>query len=97
MSVYSPHDESLVAENVQVAGQADIDAAVAAARAAFKGEWSKWTGAQRTKVMLKFADLVDKHASELAEWESKTMGQPIQVATMILGMVSTVYRCVSGV
>lgn len=34
LSIYSPHDESLVLNGVQVASQADVDKAVAAARAA---------------------------------------------------------------
>lgn len=95
LSIYSPHDESLVADNIHVAGQVDVDAAVSAARAAFKGEWSTFTGVQRTKVMLKFADLIEKNASELASWEAKAMGMPIQVATMISNMAAGTIRCTS--
>lgn len=76
-----------------MAGQDDVDAAVAAARAAFKGEWSKYTGAQRTKVMLKFADLIEKNAGELGAWESKAMGMPVSVAAMILNLTAEVFRC----
>jgi aldehyde dehydrogenase (NAD+) len=82
-----------VADNIQVAGQADIDHAVTSARAAFKGEWSKWTPAQRSKAMLKFADLIDEHAKDIAQWETKSMGQPINIAVWIVSMISTVYRC----
>ncbi|KAF2474059.1 aldehyde dehydrogenase [Lindgomyces ingoldianus] len=96
LSIYSPHDESLVADKVQVAGQADVDAAVAAARAAFKGPWSKFTGPQRTKVMLNFADLLDKHAAEIAPLEANSMGMPLQVVNMILGMTSSVFRYYAG-
>jgi len=76
-----------------VAGQADVDAAVAAARAAFKGEWSTWTPTQRTKAMNKLADLIDEHAEELALWESKCMGQPVGIAKMVVGMCSSAFRC----
>jgi aldehyde dehydrogenase (NAD+) len=76
-----------------VAGQVDVDAAVAAARAAFKGEWSKWTPTQRTKTMNKLADLIDERAEELALWESRCMGQPIGVAKMIIGVASSAFRC----
>ncbi|ORY00299.1 aldehyde dehydrogenase [Clohesyomyces aquaticus] len=96
LSVYNPHDESLVAENVQVAGQADVDAAVAAAKAAFKGPWSKLTGPERSKLMLKFADLLDKHATEIAPLESKATGQPVQVTMMLLGMTSSAFRYYAG-
>lgn len=38
-----------------------------AARAAFdKGVWSRIAGAERKKVLLRFADLMEKHATELA-------------------------------
>jgi aldehyde dehydrogenase (NAD+) len=94
LSVYSPHDESLVADNIQVAGQEDVDAAVAAARAAFKGgEWSKFTPAQRSAVMLKFADLLEKNSAELGLWESKSMGMPAGIAGWMLKLTATVFRC----
>lgn len=35
LSIYSPNDDSLVTDQVQVASEKDVDAAVAAARAAF--------------------------------------------------------------
>ncbi|KAF2004473.1 aldehyde dehydrogenase [Amniculicola lignicola CBS 123094] len=96
LSVYSPHDESLVSDKIQVAGQPDIDAAVAAARAAFKGEWSKWTGPQRSKVMLKLADLIDQNVEKLAPWESKAMGQPVNVAKMMYGITASIFRYYAG-
>ncbi|KAF2790267.1 putative aldehyde dehydrogenase [Melanomma pulvis-pyrius CBS 109.77] len=96
LSIYNPHDESLVADNIHVAGQEDVDAAVAAARAAFKGEWSKYTGAQRTKVMLKFADLIEKNAGELGAWESKSMGMPVSVTAMILNLTAEIFRYYAG-
>lgn len=94
LSVYSPHDESLVADNIQVAGEADVDAAVAAARAAFKGgEWSKFSAAKRSQVMLKFADLIEKNSAELGLWESKSMGMPAGIAAWMLNLTATVFRC----
>ena len=96
LSIYNPHDESLVTDDVHVAGQADVDAAVAAARAAFKGEWSTWKPAQRSAVMLKLADLIDKNASDLAPLEAKAMGQPIPVVMMLLAMTSSTFRYYAG-
>jgi aldehyde dehydrogenase (NAD+) len=93
ITIHSPHNESLVADNIQVAGQADVDAAAAAARAAFKGEWSRWTPAQRTKAMNKLADLIDEKTEELALWESKCMGQPIEIAKLVTGLASAGIRC----
>src|SRR5215470_17273909 len=56
---------------------ADIDRAVAAARKAFTGPWSKWKPAERQAVLLKLADLVEQHIEELAALDSYDMGAPI--------------------
>lgn len=96
LSIYSPHDESLVADGIQVASQEDVDKAVSAARAAFKGEWSKWTPEQRSTAMIKFADLADKHAEELGLWETKSMGQPINVAKFVYSFFGKAFRYYAG-
>ena len=57
--------------------QADVDAAVAAARRAFEGPWARFSTAQRQQVLIRFADLVDKHYDELATIESLDMGAPL--------------------
>ena len=57
--------------------QADIDAAVAAARRAFEGPWSRFTPAQRQQVLVRFAALVERHYDELTQLESLDMGAPL--------------------
>lgn len=57
--------------------QADVDAAVAAARRAFEGPWSRFTPAQRQQVIIKFAELVEKNYEELALLEALDMGAPL--------------------
>ncbi|KAH7078634.1 aldehyde dehydrogenase [Paraphoma chrysanthemicola] len=83
LSIYSPHDESLFEEGIQIASLGDVDTAVAAARAAFEGEWSQWSPQRRSTAMLKFADLVEAHAEELGQWETKSVGQLPSVAKFI--------------
>lgn len=39
---------------------ADIDKAVAAARRAFEGEWSRWKPYDRQRLLLRLLDLVEK-------------------------------------
>ena len=57
---------------------ADADLAVAAARRAFEsGEWSRRAPAERKRVMLRFADLIEQHREELALLETLDMGKPI--------------------
>jgi len=58
---------------------ADVDLAVTAARTAFEGPWSRFTPAQRQRVMLKLADLIDEHMPEFALLDSLDMGVPISL------------------
>jgi acyl-CoA reductase-like NAD-dependent aldehyde dehydrogenase len=58
---------------------ADIDAAVASARAAFdKGSWSRMPPAKRKRVLQNFAELLLKHRDELALLETLDVGKPIR-------------------
>ncbi len=64
--------------DVAQAGPADIDKAVAAARRAFdEGPWRKFSPFDRQAVLLKLADLLDKHFDELAMLDTMDMGGPI--------------------
>jgi phenylacetaldehyde dehydrogenase len=54
----------------------DVDKAVAAAREAFEGAWSRTTGSDRARMMWKLTDLIEKHADELTELESLNNGKP---------------------
>jgi aldehyde dehydrogenase (NAD+) len=79
LTIHNPYDDSIVTSSVQVAGKEDIDAAVSAAKSAFKsGPWSKFTGAQRSSCMLKFADLAEQNMEKLALLESVAMGKPVR-------------------
>jgi acyl-CoA reductase-like NAD-dependent aldehyde dehydrogenase len=70
-----------VLTSVARCGQADIDHAVATARAAFDSRrWSGMAPAQRKRIMIKFADQILAHADELALTETLDMGKPIQYA-----------------
>jgi len=55
----------------------DADRAVAAARAAFTGEWSAWKPRERQTLLLRFADAVDAYYDELRHLEAIDMGSPI--------------------
>jgi 4-guanidinobutyraldehyde dehydrogenase / NAD-dependent aldehyde dehydrogenase len=76
----SPVDGRLLTA-VARSGEADINAAVAAARAAFEDRrWSGMAPAQRKRVMIKFADLVSAAGDELALTEALDMGKPVKYA-----------------
>ncbi|MFO1218739.1 MAG: aldehyde dehydrogenase family protein [Burkholderiaceae bacterium] len=77
----SPRNGEVLARVAQ-AGKEDIDVAVAAARRAFEGEWSRFKPFDRQQVMLKLADLVEKHYDELALLDTLDMGGPISRTTL---------------
>jgi aldehyde dehydrogenase (NAD+) len=56
---------------------ADIDLAVRAARAAFQGEWRRWSPYERQKLLHRIHDAMERHWEELAFIESVDMGAPI--------------------
>ncbi len=63
---------------------ADVDAAVAAARAAFEGPaWSTATPSARARLLLKLADLIEANADELALLETQDNGMPFRMARMV--------------
>ena len=72
-----------VIANVASANEADVDSAVAAARAAFEGPWSKVKPDQRSRMLLRLADLIEANADELAMLETLDVGRPIQFSRMI--------------
>ncbi|MGH6882005.1 aldehyde dehydrogenase [Hypericibacter sp.] len=62
----------------------DVDRAVKAARAAFdKGSWSRMAPTARKKILMKFAELIEKHTTELALLETMDMGKPIRDSSRI--------------
>ena len=58
-------------------GAEDVDRAVAAARAAFEGPWSKFKPFDRQALMLKIADTFERHFDDLCVLETLDMGAPI--------------------
>src|SRR5579871_5810936 len=83
---------------VAEADAVDVDEAVKAARKAFEsGPWSRMSAAERGKLIYKLADLVEKHADELAMLESLDNGKPYHVAKAAdLGLSVATYRYYAG-
>ena len=71
----NPATQDVVAE-VALGGQAEVHAAVAAAKAAFPG-WAGTPAAQRAAIMRKLGDLILAEAPRLAEMETDDCGQVI--------------------
>jgi aldehyde dehydrogenase (NAD+) len=64
--------------SVAQADNADVDAAVAAARRAYDTVWSKTTGAERAKYLFRIARLIQERSRELAVVETLDNGKPIR-------------------
>ncbi|AZS81687.1 aldehyde dehydrogenase family protein [Achromobacter spanius] len=60
--------------------QADVDAAVQAARAALDGDWGHMTALERGRLLLRLGESVLAHHEELAQLESRDTGKPMSTA-----------------
>ncbi|WP_214108430.1 aldehyde dehydrogenase [Acrocarpospora catenulata] len=77
IEVVSPHTEEVVAR-VPEGGPADMDRAVAAARAAFdRGPWPRLSMAERAAVVGRLAEIYAARQAEIAEIITLEMGSPI--------------------
>ncbi len=78
--VLSPVDGAVLTQ-IAEGTPADMEAAISVARAAFEdGRWSRRSPAERKKVLLKLADLIEKHALELAVLGVRDNGTEITMA-----------------
>jgi aldehyde dehydrogenase (NAD+) len=90
-----------VLTQVAEASAADVDGAVAAARAAFektgKGAWRSISASERGRLLWKLADLVEKNLEEFAELETLDNGKPIFESRYVdMPMVIDVLRYYAG-
>ena len=81
LATLNPHDNSVIAQ-VAMAGHADVDLAVKAAHKAFPA-WSRMQAADRGRILLKLADLIEANGEELARLESLDTGHPIRDCRML--------------
>lgn len=80
---YDPSSATVIDE-VGTASREDVDAAVAAARAALgKTEWAGLLPVQRAALLFRLADLIEQNSDELARLETRDQGQPIGISRMV--------------
>ncbi len=60
-----------------MAGEADVDRAVEAARAAVEGDWGRTPGTERARLLHALADAIVANRAELAELEARNLGKAI--------------------
>jgi len=78
----NPVDDSLIGM-VHEAGQAEVDAAVQAAKDAMQGPWGKMTQAVRIGLLNKVADRINERFEEFLDAECKDTGKPRSIASHI--------------
>src|SRR5436309_7099527 len=76
IEVVNPATEDVIAE-VASAEQADVDAAVASARAALDGPWSRLSARERGKIVWRIGERLLERADEIARLETLHNGKPI--------------------
>lgn len=83
---------------VAEADAADVDLAVKAARAAYdRGPWRNTSGRERGRLLNRLADLIEKHADELARLESLDNGKPFSMAKAVdVAATAACYRYFAG-
>ncbi len=82
IEVVSPHSEEVVGR-VPEAREADVDRAVAAARAAFdQGPWPRMTANERADLMQRLLAALQSRADEMAVTITTEMGSPISFSNL---------------
>ncbi len=76
--VINPATEKTIG-SVPKGGAEDVDRAVKAARKAF-GKWSRTTPGERSALLLKLADVLDKDLQRLGEMETSQTGKPLKLS-----------------
>lgn len=94
LDVLNPSTGEVIAQ-IPSGSATDVDRAVAAARAAFRG-WRAMTPGGRSRVMLAVAEAVDAHTEELALLESLNTGKPLAVSREEMPVVAESIRFMAG-
>ncbi|MBO1768508.1 gamma-aminobutyraldehyde dehydrogenase [Allobranchiibius sp. GilTou38] len=74
LDLISPVTAKVVAQ-APISGQADVDAAYAAAEKGF-AEWGQVTPSERQQALLKFADAIEARADDFVKLEAQNTGKP---------------------
>jgi len=92
---YNPYTQEPWAEIPQ-AGPEDVKAAVAAARDTFDRVWSKTSGIDRAKLMLRLADIMEEEGPRMARLESTDNGKVVRETSSQMLFLARVLRFYAG-
>ena len=95
MDVHSP----LTGDRIAVISDAtatQVHDAVSAAQTAYDERWRTTNGAERARLMHRFADLLDEHATTIGELESRDNGKLVRETTAQARFAARNYRYFAG-
>ena len=92
----NPATEETLAE-VAEAGEAEVDAAVRAARACFEGKaWRDLSARRRGQLLYRVAELLEQRAPDIATLETKNNGKPLFESKIDVAMAVETFRYYAG-
>lgn len=91
----NPFDQTVWAR-VAEASEGDVDAAVAAARDAYRTTWRRTSGVRRAELLNALADALDAHAEELAVIETTDNGKAVRETRGQMGFAARNFRFYAG-
>lgn len=96
-TVLDPSNDTAIAR-VALAGKADVDQAVAAARAAFTApEWARMRAADRGRILHRIAEAIRYQGERLARLESQDVGKPLRQAKADVEAAARYFEFYAGV
>ncbi|MFI1360862.1 aldehyde dehydrogenase family protein [Streptomyces sp. NPDC020898] len=96
-TVLDPSDGTAIAQ-VALAGEADVNQAVAAARAAFTSpEWAGMRAADRGRILYRIAEAIRYQGERLARLESQDVGKPLRQAKADVEAAARYFEFYAGV
>ncbi len=87
----NPYNQEVHA-HIQVATAEDVDAAVSAAREAYRTVWSKTSPGERAKLLLKVADMLEGDADRMSLLETTDNGKVIRETHNQMGYAARIFR-----
>jgi aldehyde dehydrogenase (NAD+) len=90
LSLHNPKNGELIADDIPLAGEQDVDLAVDAAEKAFPA-WRKMSANQRRGILNKFAELIEQNAESIAQLSRVSLGAPSAFGAFEIGLCAEVF------
>jgi aldehyde dehydrogenase (NAD+)/retinal dehydrogenase len=78
-TVRNPKDGSILSDQMAVAGDDDVEAAVQAAEAAFNGPWASFSAQERTKCLNQLCAILEEKLVDILTLDSLASGNPVSI------------------